>query len=305
MPLYELSEGALTPFARLRPGAELYEKEIEDLVWGDLEAFTGEALFPVARQPRISAGGIPDVLALDERGRVVVIEVKRDVDRSQLAQCLEYAGWARLTNLDEIAGLYDSGTPGRLGVEAFFQDWAEFTDTATPVTISPQPRLFLVARDFEGRTRSALDFLQENALPVTVVPVTVYQDATGRRVVDIEAEHEPDLVLPTGRVDQTRRQVMVNGRRVGVADLIDAGLLEAGERVEFVRPRRGEHHTATIGADGSFTLDDGTVWRSPSKAAQKAADMVACDGWHAWRVPRVDGVLLASLRRRYIESTRS
>ncbi|MGI8939586.1 MAG: hypothetical protein ACR2JF_15505 [Iamia sp.] len=106
MPLYELTEGNLRPFSRLRPGPELYEQEIEGLVWDDLEAFTGESLFPVARQARIASGGIPDILALDESGRVVVIEVKRDIDRGQLAQCLEYAGPARLTNLDEISSLY-------------------------------------------------------------------------------------------------------------------------------------------------------------------------------------------------------
>lgn len=76
MPLYELVEGSLKPFARLRPGPDLYEQEVEALVWADLEAFTGESLFPVARQARIFGGGVPDILALDETGRAVIIEVK-------------------------------------------------------------------------------------------------------------------------------------------------------------------------------------------------------------------------------------
>lgn len=193
MPLFELRDEGLVPFARLHPGPDLYEQEIEQLVWGDLEAFTGQSLFPVARQAHIAGGGVPDILALDEAGRVMVIEVKRDIDRGQLAQCLEYAGWARLTNLDELASLYDSGSADHKGVEAFFRDWQDFTETATPRTINPQPKLLLVARDFEGRTRSALDFLRENSLPVMVIPVTVYQDASGRRVIDVEADHEPVL----------------------------------------------------------------------------------------------------------------
>ena len=53
----------------VRPGPDLYEKEIEQLAWDDLEAFTGESLFPVARQARITGGGIPDILALDEVGK--------------------------------------------------------------------------------------------------------------------------------------------------------------------------------------------------------------------------------------------
>ncbi len=139
MPLYELAEGSLKPFARLRPGPDLYEQEVEALVWADLEAFTGESLFPVARQARISSGGVPDILALDETGRVVIIEVKRDVDRGQLGQCLEYAGWARLTNLDEVASVYDGGRPGHRGVEAFCRDWQDFTETATPSPSHPSP----------------------------------------------------------------------------------------------------------------------------------------------------------------------
>jgi hypothetical protein len=43
---------------------------------------------------------------MDSSGRVVVIEVKRDIDRGQLAQCLEYAGWARSASLDELGSLY-------------------------------------------------------------------------------------------------------------------------------------------------------------------------------------------------------
>lgn len=94
MPLFEFTEGELAPFRRLQGGAELHEKEIEALLWGNVEEFTGDTLFPVTRQAKLSTGGIPDVVALDRTGRVVVFEVKRDIDRRQLAQCLEYAGWA-------------------------------------------------------------------------------------------------------------------------------------------------------------------------------------------------------------------
>ena len=305
MPIYEIRPDGLYPFSQVRPGPALYESEIEALAWADLESFTGEALFPLARQARISGGGIPDILALDESGRVVVIEVKRDIDRAQLAQCLEYAGWARLTNLDEIAALYNRG-PGHAGPEAFFRDWQDYTETSTPVTINPTPRLFLVARAFEGRTRSALDFLRENHLPVTVVPVTIYEDAEGRRIVDIEADHEPVLSSPAvptiGRAPQA---VTANGRRVLVADLIEAGLVMADEAVEFVRPRLGERYDATIQADGSFLMADGSVHGSPSLAAMRAASMVACDGWYVWRVKRLGGTKLFELRNQFVETADS
>lgn len=297
MPIYEIHGDQLSPFTRLHPGPELYEQEIEALVWSDLEAFTGEALFPVARQARISGGGVPDILALDESGRVVIVEVKRDIDRGQLAQCLEYAGWARLTNLDEISGLYDRGG-GHSGPEAFFRDWQDFTESTTPVTINPQPRLYLVARDFEGRTRSALDFLRENKLPVTIVPVTMYADSAGRRIVDVEADHEP--VMPgSGASVPSSAGMTPAERQVTVADLLESGVLQPDERVEFPRPRLGDHYTAVIRSDGRFELPDGTSHGSPSRAAMSAADVVSYDGWHAWRVPRLGGAKLHELRIQY------
>lgn len=301
MPLYELREGSLNAFRRLKPGPELYEQEIEDLVWDDLEAFTGAPLFPVARQPRIPGSGIPDVVALDENGSVVVIEIKRDVDRSQLAQILEYAGWARLTNLDEIAGLYARDGEHQ-GSDAFFNDWQSFTETAAPQIINPQPQLYLVARDFEDRTRSALDFLQENGLPITVVPVTVFEDPAGRRIVDIDTEHEPAPKTATApATSRPKTHLTVNGKRIAVADLLDADLLEPDEHVEFVRPRLGEHYEATILADGTFALPDGTIKQTPSGAAMHAADLVAYDGWYAWRVVRLGGTRLHELREQLIQ----
>jgi hypothetical protein len=192
MPLFEVTGEGLVPFAQVPAGAELYERQIEDLFWSELDSFLGESLFPVARQATLPGGGRADVLALDEQGRVVVVEIKRDVDRNQLAQCLEYAGWARSTNLDELARLYHAGP------EAFFADWQQFTDTATPVMVNRSPKVVLVARTFEGRTRSALDFLRENGLPVSLVTVTVYRDATGRQFIDAEIEAAPEATASGG-----------------------------------------------------------------------------------------------------------
>jgi hypothetical protein len=297
MPIYEDRNGELVPFMRLHPGPELYESEIELLVWNDLEAFTGEPLFPVARQAKIAGGGIPDILALDAVGRVVVIEVKRDIDRNQLAQCLEYAGWARLTNLDEIASLYNAGASEQQGVEAFFSDWQNFTETPTPRTIQAQPRLYLVARGFQGRTRSALEFLQENQLPVTIVPVTLYRDDAGKRIVDIESEHEP--IATGGAVHASSNSLVLNNKVVTVADLLEAGLLNANEQVEFIRPQIGTHNRARILADGQFELEDGRIFRSPSRAAMEAAHLASYDGWWAWRVIRLGGTKLHELREQF------
>lgn len=126
-------------------------------------------------------------LALDATGRVVVIEVKRDVDRNDLAQCLEYAGWTRLTTLDEVVGLYDAGVIEHHGVEAFFKGWQDFTGTTTQRKIQLQPRLTLIAREAGGRICSAKDAQRSPEKVRTTYP------------------HPDDLLSVKSRVDSEHR----------------------------------------------------------------------------------------------------
>lgn len=211
MPLFEVTDEELVPFRRVQAGPDLYEKEIEDLMWDNLEAFTGTALFRVCRQPRIATGGRPDIVALDASGRVHVIEIKRDIDRSQLAQCLEYAGWARSTNLDELAGIFF------LGPEAFFAAWMEFTESAAPQLVSRAPQLTLVARDFDQRTDDALAFLTDSNLPIEVLRVVVYEDQEHRRFIDIEGDNDPvfdEPPLASESISSGPVHLKIDGRRI-------------------------------------------------------------------------------------------
>lgn len=299
MPLFRVSDNSsLVPFRRVQPGPDLYEREIEDLLWANLEEFTGVALFPVARQPHIAGGGIPDIIALDQSARVVVIEVKRDIDRAQLAQCLEYAGWARRTNLDELASIYHGGQA------RFFEDWQVFTELDTLSVVNRSPRIVLVAREVHDRTQAALDFLTDNNLPVQMITATIYEDENGRRIVDVSGDHEPAPAGPPGTPGGTtdRWQAIFRGRRFVMADLLEHGVLEPGEQLEWRRPRLGVIYTATLLADGTIQLPDGSVWGSPSLAAGKCAGLTAFAGWTAWRVPRLNDALLDDLRHQLLAS---
>ncbi|MCU1498527.1 MAG: hypothetical protein JWM47_2480 [Acidimicrobiales bacterium] len=284
MPLFDLSGETPRPFRRLNSTAEYYEKEIEDLFWGDLEAFAGEPLFAVARQPRLVGGGIPDIVAIDSTGHIVVIEVKRDVDRAHLAQCLEYAGWARRATMGELADLYRSG-PHR-----FFADWQTFTATTEPLPLDRSPRLILVARSFDGRTESAFGFLTDSNVPVKLIRIVFYEDADGKRIVDVDSglaagdrTSTPDPTPRPDRAPSVRRR-SVSG--VTVADLLEAGLMEVGEKVEWVRPLVGETHHAVIDSRGAFVLEDGRVFNTPSRAADELSGG-SNNGWECWIVPRL------------------
>lgn len=291
MPIFDLSADGLVPIMRQAINSGVYEREIEDLLWNNIEEITGDNLFRLARQPYLPGGGRPDVLALDKTGRVVVIEVKRAVDRSQLAQALEYAGWARRSNLDELAGLYHGGANN------FWDDWKEFTESETLVRVNTDSRLVLVARTFDSRTAEALGFLTTHGVPIQLLRVSFYIDEVARRFLNVELESEPEaspVRLPAASED-AEDHLPANQLDFREISLVQVSrTLTCPVDLVWTRPRKGDQFAAVLGADGRITLSDGRVFVSPSGAAMAAAEVVSYDGWYAWRLP--DGRSLNDLR---------
>lgn len=310
MALFEVTpDRGLIAFRTIRSGAELYESQLEDLLWDNLEELTGDPLFPVRRQAPIRGGGRPDIVCLDRTGAVVVIEVKRAIDRSQLAQCLEYAGWARSTNLDELAKFYHRGSA------RFWDDWTEFTGTTDPVLVNRNPSLIVTAGSFDDRSGSAVQFLVDNGLPIKVITTTMYQDSTGRRFLDTDIQGDSlggtstpvgtglDGAVPAPTVTRpgvsTRRPTRTVFP-VSLLDLIAAGKLPAGERLTWHRPRSGDTHVCTVQGDGSLQTADGRSFSSLSSAATHAAGGGSFDGWEVWRSPTAGGMTLKDIRTEFL-----
>ena len=307
MPLFELpTDGGVKPFRRLSSAAEVYEREIESLFWGHLEAMAGEPLFPLARQPRLPESGIPDLIALDPQGRVVVIEIKRDIDRGQLAQALEYAGWARTTNLDELSEIYAEG-PAR-----FLPNWQKFTNTTTPVLVDQIPRLILVSRSFDRRTEAALEYLRDCAVPLKIIQVVFYEDGDGMRIVDVEngelespqaggspgVSPESDWIeglVASGKRRPRKARAASTSSSVSLMDLLETGLIQPGEPIVWDRPQTEDQFAATISSNGEIVLADGRSYTSLSQAANELAGG-SYNGWECWTVPRLNGIKVGSLR---------
>lgn len=101
-------------------------------------------------------------------------------------------------------------------------------------------------------------------------------------------------------VDNQRDMRLLDGRRVQVKDLLDRGLVTAGDVLEFRRPRSGERYLAEVTPAGRLRLEDGREFAAPSRAAMEAAERGAIDGWSAWTVSASDRTLF-SLRRALLE----
>ncbi|WP_232376418.1 restriction system modified-DNA reader domain-containing protein [Amycolatopsis aidingensis] len=82
--------------------------------------------------------------------------------------------------------------------------------------------------------------------------------------------------------------------RGGVAELLNAGLVTAGEELVWDRRNLGVRHTARIRADGALVLADGRVYANPT-GATTALGGNHQNGWGAFRRTS-DGRTLGDLR---------
>ncbi len=179
MPLFEVGPDGLVPFQPVDSRDEVYEQTLADLLWRDTQAICGEPLFAVRQHPVLLGGGSPALVGLDRTGSVVVALVRRQVGRNDLAECLEYVGWARGADLDELADMYWRGRG------SFAEDWRAFVGSPPAPPPHRAARLLVVAGELFGRTASTLDLLVESGFPVTLVLATLHQTDEGRQLVEV------------------------------------------------------------------------------------------------------------------------
>lgn len=108
---------------------------------------------------------------------------------------------------------------------------------------------------------------------------------------------------PTAAHGAALPDLLLDGRRVRVSDLVEAKLLSAGDDLVWNRPKRGEQHRSSIRPDGGLELHDGASYQTPSKAAMVAAGVNSVDGWLAWALAET-GETLDVLRRRLLHAQR-
>ena len=81
------------------------EKRLEDTLAEDISILSPELML-IGRQVSTSYGKYIDLLAINEEGDLVVIELKRNkTPREVVAQLIDYASWVQGLSYDEIAAI--------------------------------------------------------------------------------------------------------------------------------------------------------------------------------------------------------
>lgn len=97
---------SLTEGRRLREAKASSEKQIEDLLAGNIEVLDADWLV-IGRQVHTVGGGYIDILCLDPAGALVVVELKRDLTpREVTAQAIDYASCVSALSETDLAEIY-------------------------------------------------------------------------------------------------------------------------------------------------------------------------------------------------------
>lgn len=187
MPLYHKdATGSFVPFKAM-PFPDL-EKVLEALIEANPHVLLeDENVVIFARQPQTAFGKYPDLLAIDQTGACVIIELKRgETPRDVVAQALEYAAWVdSLTqdDLNDLARTYaanhnlEATSIEDLYRRAFVEgganeDGPSLTDR---ITFNHRQRLIIVAEHFSPEVEQTLRYLRTKlGVDVTGLQLSVH-----------------------------------------------------------------------------------------------------------------------------------
>jgi len=151
--LFEISQNGLieqrrTPLDR--------EDKIESWVKADLSLIGVDGIV-IAQQLRTGHGKIIDLLAMDENGNLIIIELKRDRSpRDIVGQLLDYASWVHKLTTKDIYELVEREQQKTLG-ELYTAKY----NRAPPDILNASHQMIVVASEVDEETKRIIEYLSE------------------------------------------------------------------------------------------------------------------------------------------------
>ncbi|MYK89169.1 MAG: DUF91 domain-containing protein [Acidobacteria bacterium] len=176
-----------------------------------------------------------DLLGVDEGGRLVVCELKRErLTREAVTQCIDYASALNVRTPEQIAELISEHSSGR-GIEEIddFEEWYMERFEGNDLADLLPPRLLLVGLGVDTRAERMARFLSERGVDMSVLTFFGFRhrdETLLARQVEVERDGTAPPARPSGQSAAEKRQALQ--RRLaerGMTDLFDeiAGTLRS------------------------------------------------------------------------------
>jgi hypothetical protein len=160
------------------------ESLLEEFIHSDIRILN-DGWLVIGRQIRTEHGGFIDLLAIDNSGALIVIELKRDLTpRDVVAQAIDYASWIQSLSSDMIAGIFDRYTTTYMPeikqktLDDAFRD--RFGIELAAEDLNQAHQIVVVAARLDPSTERIVNYLAGRGIEINVVFFQVFADGDRR-----------------------------------------------------------------------------------------------------------------------------
>lgn len=139
-----------------------------------------------------------DILAVDKNGKLVIIELKRDMAPSAVElQAIKYAAFCSNLNLKDVVEIladFEKSKGKRVSVDQAETKLKDFIENGEFNDFDDQPRIILVAQTFRQDTTSSVLWLRSFGVDIECVKLEAYaiEDSVGKKSIGIK----PSIIIP-------------------------------------------------------------------------------------------------------------
>lgn len=178
-----------------------YEQSIQDWLEQDISIISDDLLV-IGKEVQTDYGGFIDLLCLDKKGDVVIIELKRNkTPREVTAQALDYASWVKDLSNDHITNIANNYLINRFSLELDKIFYKTF-NFELPEILNTNHQILIVASEIDSSSERIINYLS-NIYGVSINAVTFqyFKNDDGRRLLA-----RVFLIEPTQVAENTQRQ---------------------------------------------------------------------------------------------------
>jgi hypothetical protein len=173
-----------------------------------------------------TSGGPLDLLGVDEDGRLVIFEIKRELlTRDAVAQILDYGSDLASMDVDRFGKLIE-GSSGKKGIAKIdnFQDWYSQSFPNKESILEEPPKMMLVGIGVDDRALRIVNFLAASGINISLLTFNAFKQGASlflaRQVESMAPSAPPAQQAASPTKDDNLRVLKENAVEMKVADYI-------------------------------------------------------------------------------------
>ena len=135
-----------------------------------------------------------DLLAIDKKGNLVIIELKRDDSgKTHELQAVKYAAYCSTLTLQEVSNeylRYENKKGNKIDIETAKKQIVEFIDDVEFEELNDKPRIILVSKEYQTEVTSTALWLRKFNIDISCVKLTPYE------ITKDKLAFESNIIIP-------------------------------------------------------------------------------------------------------------